>query len=82
MEAMAASGDISMAGQTGVVSYTTYLASGKKRVASKNNDDRQYIRESVAVGSFTVQRGVQFGTCLKLDGREDSTSCTNVAGLM
>ena len=50
IEAMAARGDSSMIGQSGVGFHSAYLVSDKVRVVSMHNDDERYVCEFAAGG--------------------------------
>lgn len=77
VENMASGGDISLIGQFGVGFYSVYLVADKVRVTTKHNDDKQYIWESSADGSFTIEEddgeALGRGSVITLYLKEDAT---------
>jgi len=71
------SGNINIIGQFGVGFYSTFLVSQRVTVTSKHADDEQYIWESSAANSFTIERDpagntLGRGTKIVIHLKEDS----------
>ena len=74
-------GNLNLIGQFGVGFYSTFLAASKVQVISKHNSDRQWLWESTATSSFSVQPddsvNLKRGTIVKLTLKEDAYSFCN-----
>ncbi|OLQ18031.1 Hsp90 family protein [Cryptosporidium hominis] len=86
LESLAKGGDLNLIGQFGVGFYASYLVSDRVTVISKNNEDKQYVWESSADGSFRVSldpRGntIKRGTTIVLSLKEDATEFMNFSKL-
>lgn len=85
VESIAAGGDLSLIGQFGVGFYSVYLVADKVRVTTKHNDDKQYVWESSADGSFTIHEdtgaSLGRGTDITLFLKEDATEFVEQAKL-
>ncbi|KAK9164493.1 hypothetical protein Syun_005395 [Stephania yunnanensis] len=77
VEKMQTGGDLNLIGQFGVGFYSVYLVADYVEVISKHNDDKQYVWESKADGSFAVSEDtwnepLGRGTEIKLHLREEA----------
>nr|DAD46802.1 TPA_asm: hypothetical protein HUJ06_016739 [Nelumbo nucifera] len=77
VEKMHSGGDLNLIGQFGVGFYSVYLVADYVEVISKHNDDKQYIWESKADGSFAISEDVWNeplgrGTEIRLHLREEA----------
>ncbi|KAF7456463.1 putative heat shock protein 90 [Cryptosporidium felis] len=86
LESLAKGGDLNLIGQFGVGFYASYLVSDRVTVISKNNEDKQYVWESSADGSFRISpdpRGdtIKRGTTIILSLKEDATEFMNFSKL-
>ncbi|KAK9748569.1 hypothetical protein RND81_02G067400 [Saponaria officinalis] len=77
VEKMQTSGDLNLIGQFGVGFYSVYLVADYVEVISKHNDDKQYVWESKADGSFAISEDTENeplgrGTEIRLHLREEA----------
>ncbi|KAL9244033.1 hypothetical protein vseg_017850 [Gypsophila vaccaria] len=77
VEKMQTSGDLNLIGQFGVGFYSVYLVADYVEVISKHNDDKQYVWESKADGSFAISEDEENeplgrGTEIRLHLREEA----------
>lgn len=79
LERIQKAGDLNLIGQFGVGFYSVYLVADYVEVVTKHNDDKQYIWESKADGTFAISededgeplgRGTQVNIYLKDDTKE------------
>ncbi|CAA7391387.1 unnamed protein product [Spirodela intermedia] len=76
VEKMQSGGDLNLIGQFGVGFYSVYLVADYVEVVSKHNDDKQYVWESKADGSFAISEDtwnepLGRGTEIRLHVREE-----------
>ena len=86
MEKIASGGDMNLIGQFGVGFYSVYLVADRVRVVTKNNDDKQFVWESAADGTYSVAedpRGDTLGrgTEITLFLKEDASQYADTAEL-
>ena len=77
LEQVAQSGDVNLIGQFGVGFYSVYLVSDSVTVVTKHKDDKQWIWESAADGSFVISEDTENeplgrGTEVRMHLRNDS----------